>query len=243
MVIAGGHLPSDVVGAFFLSAFWTALAVAVLRRHQEGLQADLLASVLEELATALRRHLGDRRHLGCAAVIAPSGDGRRVCPRTREVPDWRAADRDDRAGGGHRVRAIARSRGRGRETHLAFREWEPPASTSPPGRAPPGTRTHSGRTSTSPTRNTTPRRPPSWSSAQAPRRSRARRVLVVRRLAGERDDSPFERSDERHRNRFGGRSWRNQAVIAACLDQSDHALDPGAARPARSRARPGVHGR
>ena len=37
LVIAGGHLPSDVVGAFFVSAFWTALALAVLRRHQEGL--------------------------------------------------------------------------------------------------------------------------------------------------------------------------------------------------------------
>jgi membrane-associated phospholipid phosphatase len=37
LVIAGGHLPSDVVGAFFVSSFWTALALAVLRRHQEGL--------------------------------------------------------------------------------------------------------------------------------------------------------------------------------------------------------------
>lgn len=36
LVIAGGHLPSDVIGAFFVSALWTALAVAVLRRDQEA---------------------------------------------------------------------------------------------------------------------------------------------------------------------------------------------------------------
>lgn len=37
LVIAGGHLPSDVIGAFFLSALWTSLAVAVLRRDQAEL--------------------------------------------------------------------------------------------------------------------------------------------------------------------------------------------------------------
>jgi membrane-associated phospholipid phosphatase len=36
LVIAGGHLPSDVVGAFFVSALWTSLALAVLRRDHEG---------------------------------------------------------------------------------------------------------------------------------------------------------------------------------------------------------------
>ena len=35
LVSAGGHLPSDVVGAFFVSALWTALALAVLWRDQE----------------------------------------------------------------------------------------------------------------------------------------------------------------------------------------------------------------
>jgi membrane-associated phospholipid phosphatase len=36
LVSSGGHLPSDVVGAFFVSALWTAVAVAVLRRDQEA---------------------------------------------------------------------------------------------------------------------------------------------------------------------------------------------------------------
>jgi membrane-associated phospholipid phosphatase len=46
LVSAGGHLPSDVVGAFFVSAIWTAVALAVLWRDQEGLAPSTWRSFL-----------------------------------------------------------------------------------------------------------------------------------------------------------------------------------------------------
>ncbi len=70
VVIAGGHLPSDVVGAFFVSAFWTALAVAVLRRHQEGLQPTSWRAFLRSSLPPCAVTWGIGATLAAAAVIA-----------------------------------------------------------------------------------------------------------------------------------------------------------------------------
>lgn len=70
LVIAGGHLPSDVIGAFFLSALWTSLAVAVLRRHQDELTASPWRSFLRSSLPAYTVTWGIGASLILALVIA-----------------------------------------------------------------------------------------------------------------------------------------------------------------------------
>ena len=56
-------------------------------------------------------------------------------------------------------------------------------------------------------------------------------LLVVRRLAGQRDHRPFERSQEREGDGPRGRSTRNRAVPAARPDQTSDPLDSGLVDP------------
>ena len=71
LVIAGGHLPSDVIGAFFLSALWTSLAVAVRRRHhQEELPPSPWRSFLRSSLPAYTITWGIGASLVLALVIA-----------------------------------------------------------------------------------------------------------------------------------------------------------------------------
>lgn len=70
LVIAGGHLPSDVIGAFFLSALWTSLAVAVRRRHQEELPPSPWRSFLRSSLPAYTVTWGIGASLVLALVIA-----------------------------------------------------------------------------------------------------------------------------------------------------------------------------
>jgi membrane-associated phospholipid phosphatase len=70
LVIAGGHLPSDVVGAFFVSALWTALALAVLRRDQERLTPSTWRSFLRRSLRPCAVTWGIGATLVLAVVIA-----------------------------------------------------------------------------------------------------------------------------------------------------------------------------
>jgi membrane-associated phospholipid phosphatase len=70
LVSAGGHLPSDVIGAFFLSALWTTLAVAVLRRDQEGVVAGSWRSFLRSALPPFAATWGIAAALVLAVVIA-----------------------------------------------------------------------------------------------------------------------------------------------------------------------------
>lgn len=70
LVIAGGHLPSDVIGAFFLSALWTSLAVAVLRRDQEALAPSTWGSFLRSALVPFAVMWGTAAALVLAVVIA-----------------------------------------------------------------------------------------------------------------------------------------------------------------------------
>lgn len=70
LVIAGGHLPSDVIGAFFLSALWTALAIAVLRRDQEGLAPGTWRSFLRSALAPFAVTWGIAAAIVLAVVIA-----------------------------------------------------------------------------------------------------------------------------------------------------------------------------
>jgi membrane-associated phospholipid phosphatase len=70
LVAAGGHLPSDVVGAFFVSSFWTALALAVLRRHQEGLAPTSWRTFLRSSLPAYVVPWGLAATLVLAVVVA-----------------------------------------------------------------------------------------------------------------------------------------------------------------------------
>jgi membrane-associated phospholipid phosphatase len=70
LVIAGGHLPSDVVGAFFVSALWTSLAVAVLRRNQEEVTLGTWRSFLRSALPPFAVTWGIAAALVLAVVIA-----------------------------------------------------------------------------------------------------------------------------------------------------------------------------
>jgi membrane-associated phospholipid phosphatase len=70
LVITGDHLPSDVVGAFFVSALWTALAIAVLRRDQEGLTPTIWQSFWKRSLPAYAVAWGIAAILVLAVVIA-----------------------------------------------------------------------------------------------------------------------------------------------------------------------------
>lgn len=70
LVIAGGHLPSDVIGAFFVSALWTALALAVLQRDQEGLTPSSWRSFMRRSLVPWAATWGIAAALVLAVVIA-----------------------------------------------------------------------------------------------------------------------------------------------------------------------------
>jgi membrane-associated phospholipid phosphatase len=70
LVSSGGHLPSDVVGAFFVSALWTALALAVLWRDQEVLAPSSWRSFLRSSLPPTAAMWGAAGALALAVLIA-----------------------------------------------------------------------------------------------------------------------------------------------------------------------------
>lgn len=70
LVIAGGHLASDVIGAFFVSALWTSLALAVLRRDQVVLTTNTGRSFMRGSLAPFAVTWGIAAALVIAVVIA-----------------------------------------------------------------------------------------------------------------------------------------------------------------------------